>query len=182
MSRINDNYECDDTASFLRGCAFEANAHRALFGKKGQRFLRELEAALLAMPEKRLSDGRLARTTVVGTELVGECCALGAVALQREVAAGTPRPVAMQELALVSKPDDEDDESYDGWEMTGHAADILGIVKPLAWTVVCANDEYSRSDSPEDRWQYMLKWARSRIRPMAGWFTFPAPAETNWRL
>lgn len=76
MSRINDYNEPEDTASFLRGCAFEANADRALLGRKGQRFLRELEAALLAMPEKRLSAGRLARTTINGSELCGEVCAI----------------------------------------------------------------------------------------------------------
>ena len=181
MSRISD-YEADDTASFLRGCAFEANAHRALLGRKGQRFLRELEAALLAMPKKRLITGRLAKTAFDGVELHGEVCALGAVALHRQVVAGTPRPIAMQELALSSQPDDEDDESGDGWEMIGMAADVLGIVKPLAWTVVCANDECARADTPEKLWEYMLKWCRARIRPMAGWLTFPAPFEKDWRL
>ena len=59
MSRIED-YDIYDTASFLRSCAFGHNVEQALKGKRGQKFLRELEAELVAMPEKRLRRGRLA--------------------------------------------------------------------------------------------------------------------------
>ena len=50
MSRIEEG-DYDDTASFLRGCAFSANCDRAVEGRKGQRILLELEEALLAMPD-----------------------------------------------------------------------------------------------------------------------------------
>ncbi len=181
MSRIDDDCGSDDTAGFLRGCAFEHNGMRAMYGKRGQRFLRELVAALDAMPEKRLVEGRLATTTVEGSQLCGEVCALGAVVVQRKVATGTLRPIALQETALVAQPDDDDDESYDGWEMIKTAAEILGIPRPFAWQVVCANDERTRG-TPEERWAFMHRWAKARIRPIAGWFTLPAPAEKDWRL
>jgi len=47
----------------------------AIRGKRGQQFLRDLIAALDAMPEKRLISGDL--------QLDGEVCALGAVAVAK---------------------------------------------------------------------------------------------------
>jgi hypothetical protein len=47
----------------------------AVAGKRGQAFLREMLAALDALPNKRLISGELVCD--------GECCALGAVALKR---------------------------------------------------------------------------------------------------
>lgn len=49
----------------------------AIRGRRGQRFLRDLIAALDAMPEKRLIAGDLIRD--------GEVCALGAVGVRRRI-------------------------------------------------------------------------------------------------
>jgi len=192
MSRIGD-CEPDDNESFLRACAFDANGERAILGRKGQRFMRELEAALLALPEKRLTAGALTRPPhtmmVEGFEVLrfdlergehGEYCALGAVALKREMDCGKPKLQALRDLNQ-NDLDDDDDESSMGYEKIDEAAYLLGIPTPLAWKVACANDECAPSD-PAERWAYMLKWVRARIRPMAGWLTLPAPFERDWRL
>ena len=192
MSRIGD-CEPDDNESFLRACAFDANGQRALLGRRGQRFMRELEAALMALPEKRLAAGTLTRPpktmVVAGFEVLrfdlechehGEYCALGAVALKRAIDSGKAKLDALRELNQ-NDPDDDDDESSMGYDKIDGAAYLLGIPTPLAWKVVCANDESAPGD-PAERWKYMLRWVRARIRPIAGWATLPAPFETNWRL
>ena len=191
MSRIGD-YEPDDNESFLRACAFDANGQRALLGRRGQRFMRELEAALLSLPEKKLTAGTLTRPPktmgVAGFEVLrfdqdckeyGEYCALGAVALKRAMDSGKAKLDALRDLNQ-NDPDDDDD-SFMGYQQVDEAAYLLGIPTPLAWKIVCANDECAPSD-PAERWEYMLRWARSRIRPMAGWLTLPAPFELDWRL
>src|SRR5690348_13620283 len=69
MSRSGYTDDCDNV------CLWRAAVDSALHGKRGQAFLREMLAALDALPNKRL----------IVNELVsdGECCALGAVALKR---------------------------------------------------------------------------------------------------
>ncbi len=69
MSRSGYSDDCDNLALWRR--AVEA----AMDGKRGQAFLREMLAALDALPRKRLITGELIED--------GECCALGAVALRR---------------------------------------------------------------------------------------------------
>lgn len=171
MSRIDDGWEPEDTADFLRACAFGANMERAVAGKKGQKFLRELEAALLALPEKKLCYGSLADFKIeyplqaLGDPIpergkhiaTGEVCALGAVALAREMAKGRDRAAVLQELA-----DDEDpDETC--WEKTENAAHYLGICHPLAFKIIEMNDEFGgRSD--EERYERMLAWVRRNIK------------------
>lgn len=193
MSRVGD-WEPDDNESFLRACAFDANGERAILGRRGQRFMRELEAALLSLPEKKLAAGTLTRPpktmTVAGFEVLrfyqdskeyGEYCALGAVALKRAMDSGKDKLTALRDLNQNDDQDDDDDESYMGYEKIDGAAFLLGIPTPLAWKIVCANDECAPSD-PEERWAYMLRWVHARIRPMAGWLTLPAPFERDWRL
>lgn len=69
MSRSGYSDDCENVQ------LWRANVGRAIKGKKGQEFFKELLAALDALPSKRL----------IPHELVsdGECCALGAVAIWR---------------------------------------------------------------------------------------------------
>lgn len=69
MSRSGYSDDCENV-QLWRG-----NVERAIKGKKGQEFFRELLSALDALPEKRLVRHVLVRE--------GECCALGAVAIAR---------------------------------------------------------------------------------------------------
>lgn len=72
MSRSGCTDDIDDQWALIRWRGAVASAIR---GKRGQAFLREMIAALDAMPEKRL----------IVDELVSDrgCCALGAVAIAR---------------------------------------------------------------------------------------------------
>ncbi len=70
MSRISYSDEEDVPGQFA---LFQANCRRSLQGKAGQIALRELEAALLALPDKRLIAEKL-------IDADGEVCAIGALA------------------------------------------------------------------------------------------------------
>ena len=69
MSRSGYSDDCD----YLE--LYRSAVWRAITGARGQAFLRELIAALDAMPEKRLIAGELIRD--------GEVCAIGSVGLAR---------------------------------------------------------------------------------------------------
>lgn len=110
----------------------------AMRGKRGQRFFRDLVAALDAMPEKRLiAEG-------FSTE-DGEVCALGCLMRAR----GLEVPVG------------------DGWD-ADVAADPLDIARCLANETTYENDECGRrGETPEERWVRMRKWAAENIREEA---------------
>jgi len=163
MSRIDDG-DINDTASFLASCALEHNMKQALKGKKGQKFLRELEAELVAMPEKRLWRGTLAQIPVYRPyfKIEGEVCALGVVAVARAMKEGKSRDRAIFEVSKIAPA--EDDQTSN-WRKIRKAADALGISMALAYAIVYQNDECgweSRRD-PEANHTRMLEWVRSRI-------------------
>lgn len=117
----------------------------AIRGRRGQAMLRDLLAALDAMPEKAL--------IVHGLETEdGDVCALGALAKARGID--------------ISKLDPD--------EPQGIAA-IFDIATPLAQEIVYLNDEYfyRRWDesaknmvdvTPEARWAGMRAWCASQIK------------------
>lgn len=72
MSRSGYSDDCENL-SLYRG-----NVDRAIAGKRGQKFFRELVAALDALPEKRLIEGAL-------EEEEGDVCALGALRKAKSV-------------------------------------------------------------------------------------------------
>lgn len=160
MSRIDD-YEPDSVADDLRSWAFGANIRRAVAGKKGRKFLQELETVLLALPEKRLALGVMAsseeewlpKPVVIAT---GDVCALGAVAAARAVAAGEPRQAALQKLA------EKFDPSESGWALIQQVAEHLKICHPLAFAVVKQNDECFAKTS-EERYEKVLAWVRAKL-------------------
>jgi len=105
----------------------------AIRGNRGQRFLRDLLTALDALPEKVLIVDDL-------QDEHGDVCAIGAL--------GKARGLDM------SKIDPEDPPQV---------AAAFDIAEQLAQEVVYENDEWSRSESPEQRWVRMRKWVASRI-------------------
>lgn len=161
MSRIDD-YEPDDTASFLRMCSFTHNIEQAVKGKRGLKFFQELEAALVALPEKWLASGVMAdadeNSVPLGTvpEPTGEVCALGAVAVARMVAAGIPREEALKKLVQKFDPSEQN------WELQKMAAAELKISHPLAYAVIYRNDECSAKDGHQ-RYEKVLSWVRSKL-------------------
>jgi hypothetical protein len=120
---------------------WRANCERSMRGVRGQVSLKRLEAALVALPQKRLIHGAMNEVDEKTGSL--EVCALGAVAMMEG-----------QEKVLYS----DDDPEEAGVEM--------GFPRLVAWTVVAENDiEYGRRVTPEDRYVAMLAWVRSQILP-----------------
>lgn len=138
---------------------YHANCARSLGGRKGQAALRELEAALVALPTKRLIANALVHE--------GDVCAIGALALKRGV--------------LSLGEEDEGEEMVD-------VGESLGMPRLVAWKVVEANDidnetysvrapgpnqyqwpEYtpgyrlSVHTTPEERYVNVLKWVRANL-------------------
>lgn len=110
----------------------------AIKGHRGQALLREMAAALDAMPVKRLAASEL-RTEE------GEVCALGAVACARSI-------------------DVTDLDPYDQHAI----AERFGIARALAAEIAFENDDGGwRHDTPEQRWERMRGWVAQQIRGAA---------------
>lgn len=143
---------------------WQANCRRSARGKVGQRELREMEAALLALPEKRLIHGAL-------EDKQGGVCAIACYAKHKGldlskfdpeydsdevgIAAGMPRMVAWKVVALNDieieahyeycegpSRDPRDYEYYGGHR---------GIWTRFEWT-------------PEERYEKVLAWVREQLR------------------
>ena len=110
MSRSGYTDDLDDNWELVRWRGAVASA---IHGKRGQALLRDLLAALDAMPEKRLISGELVTAK-------GEVCALGAVACARGIS--------------VSHIDPTDYEAV---------AEAFDISEALAREIENENDEYS---------------------------------------
>jgi hypothetical protein len=134
------------------GYLFGANVGRALQGKTGQKLLREIEEALLAMPEKKL-------WAYVVCE-AGRVCTLGAVAVERAIKAGKSREEALSDLEKEAKTLDHGDDVDKTFK---YLKDLIGIKQHcLAWQIVFENDEmYCKT--PEERYAKMLNWIHGNI-------------------
>lgn len=141
---------------------WEANMERSLRGRKGQAALRELEAALLALPEKRL----IANDTVSAD---GAVCSIAALAKHRGYKGNLELP------QMAGDGDDWDNESgdkfFDEYEyeeaveaaMMKVAGD-LGIPRMVAFAIIYENDDGMwREPTPERRYEHMLKWTQRQI-------------------
>ena len=143
---------------------WDANCRRSIKGKVGQRELRELEAALLALPEKRLIHGEL-------TNDEGGVCAIAAYAKHKGVdisafdpedesdevgiAAGMPRLVAWKVVALNDLVCDTVWEVAEGPIQRGHGQYKGGI-------------PYIRDMTPEERYDKVLAWVRGVLGTREG--------------
>lgn len=151
---------------------WQANCRRSLQGKRGQASLRRLEAALVAMPTKRLIREAISEVNESAGRL--EVCALGAVAMMEG-----------HEQILYS------DESPE------QAGETMGFPRLVAWKVVEQNDiqldgRYVTAEgptmpidrwyrdhyenqgvrqwmdyTPEERYDSVLAWVRSELRSEA---------------
>lgn len=124
MSRHGYTDDMDDNLAMGR---WRAAVNSAVRGKRGQAFLRELLAALDALPEKKL----------IAEELVeqdGQVCALGAI--------GKARGLDMSGI------DPEDPDSIHGY---------FGIANAMAREIIWINDEVSgehvEAHGPPYRWR-----------------------------
>lgn len=102
----------DDVEDTWRHIMWRGAVTSAIRGKRGQAFLRELIAALDAMPEKRLAPESLVTAD-------GEYCALGVV--------GAARGIKLEEI---------DPEDYT------QVSKAFGLAESMAREIVYENDEY----------------------------------------
>jgi len=134
MSRSGFSEECDGSYGINPWPAIIA---RAVQGRPGTKFLRELLAALHAMPVKELVAEAL-------VEPSGAACALGSVALARRLD--------------VSALDPEDYEAV---------AKAFCITPTLAREIAFINDDdfrnFSRSETPAERWTRVRGWVVKQL-------------------
>jgi len=134
MSRSEYSEDCDDEWQLIM---WRGAVKSALRGKRGQAFLRELIAALDAMPEKKLIDHDLVRPD-------GAVCAIGAVGLRRGID--------------MTKVDPENHAAV---------AEMFGIADAMAREIFYLNDEAMYDPTPEARWAAMRQWAeRNLVKPL----------------
>ena len=128
MSRSGYSEDCDWLG------LYRSSVDAAIAGPRGQRLLREMIAALDAMPVRELAADLFAQGESV--------CAMGAVARARNI-----------DEAVLAKFDYED---------PGEVGKLLDIPRSLAAEIAYENDEWCRGDD-EDRWRHMRAWAESNI-------------------
>lgn len=127
-----------------------ANVERSLKGKRGQASLRELETALLALPEKQLIADDLQDAT-------GRNCALAALAKLKGV-----------DIPKLAEPEDEYDEIAVHDQMVS-LGERLGVPRLVATEIVYRNDDDWRPkrETPEERYQRMLRWTQRQLQAHA---------------
>lgn len=159
MSRSGYTEDCDNTWDLIRWRGAVASAIR---GKRGQAFLKEILAAMDAMPVKRLArnvlvnDGYRGRYSdeiviVGGDELVdkrgdviamGEVCAMGAFAKAKGLDTSGVDP-----------------------EERDQVADLFSVSEALVAEIAYMNDECGwGNETPEARFERMRKWIAGQIR------------------
>lgn len=139
----------DDGEEFAGQFALQmANEERSLKGKRGQASLRALEAALLALPEKRLISGRI-------IDQAGGVCAMGALA--KHLGKELPKPST-------------DDDYEDYFTHTNRIGQACGVPEPVAMKIAWMNDEIlglgfglGSDYTDEQRYEHMLAWVRKSL-------------------
>lgn len=140
---------------------WEANQERSLKSAKGQSALRRLEVALLALPEPKLIADAI-------EDADGLVCGLGALA-KHEYYEGS--------LDLPQRPaDDASNEEWDEWYASGGdddgeqtedamlaLAEALNVPKLVAIAIIYQNDDYFRTQTPEGRYNKVLRWTQGRL-------------------
>jgi len=143
MSRSGYVDDCEDPLALGR---WRAQVKSAIRGKRGQAFLRELAAAMDAMPIKEL----------IAEELInddGQCCTIGVVCKARGIDVG--------------KIDHEEPEEV------GNA---VGIARQLAAEIEYENDEIGyrfvkvfEDKPPGHHWHPGFRWDRAEETPAERW-------------
>lgn len=140
MSRSGYSDDCDgSTLGLYRGAV-----DRALQGKRGQAFLRQVLAVLDAMPVKALARN-------AAQDKQGLCCTLGAVALNRG-----------DDMSTLSN---EMEYSADYCEFKKLVA-RFGIAESMVREIMYVNDEQG-GRTPEARWVNVRAWVVGQIKERA---------------
>lgn len=130
----------DDIDDVLESGRWRGRVASAIRGKRGQALLKELAAALDAMPEKRLIRGTLQAKD-------GDCCAIGAVckAKGKDYTAH------------------QDDDPYDLQELNQSIANELDVSLCLVQEIEYTNDEGSYKETDEQRWTRVRAWVARKL-------------------
>lgn len=161
MSRVVYN----DEATWLDHGRWEHNLRRTIKSKRGQQVLRDLRAALLALPAPRLIDGAMLAPSDPGCP--DDVCLLGALARSRHVRL----PVEVTHYSLRDlAPHDRWGMPPDGWaidEVAQWASNTLGMSWTMAWALIEVNDDaewpWRSTETPEQRYRRVLAWVTERI-------------------
>lgn len=151
MSRSGYSDECDNNWDLIR---YRGAVNSAIKGQRGQALLRELLAALDAMPEKRLVAGEL--------EAEGEFCALGVV--------GRARGLSLANI-----------DTYDSDALSKNFNIAEALAREVMWindeavnshewvrTGEPYPNEWKRievTNAPARRWEIVREWVVSHIAP-----------------
>lgn len=139
MSRSGYVDDLDDPLALGR---WRSAVRSALQGKRGQAFLREMLAALDALPEKRLIKGDLeAEATGLPFAQHSDVCALGSV--------GRARGTDMRPL-----------DPYEGEQI----ASAFGIAHAMACEIAYINDDFGWRETPELRFERVREWVAGQIK------------------
>ena len=146
MSRSGYTDDCGDYDDDNRSVLWRGAVKSAMRGQRGQAFLRELLAAMDALPVRRLGAGDF-EASEAGMPFASrsDVCALGAV--------GRARGFDMQKGEFVYGEDANAE----------NIAGEFGIAHALAAEIMYLNDEGSYRETPEQRFARMHKWVVSLI-------------------
>lgn len=135
MSRSGYTDDMDDQWALIR---YRGAVRSAIRGKRGQAFLREMLAALDAMPEKRLVANEL--------EMDGQVCAIGAVGRSRGVDMNALDPEDPEKVAEVFGVNEK-------------------LAREIVWE---NDEAACGEESPEKRFERMRGWITRNLLPEAG--------------
>lgn len=160
MSRVGDydDYDDGDPQAVLNYGRWQRNSRAVLTSKRGQKALRDIEAALLALPEPRLAYETFHK--VEGDKV--ECCVLGAVARARGV-----EPPEWLNGEDFKWRDTVDHEPASPEDTAFWAEKNLGLAFTLAYNLMDLNDRDVGvgDETPEGRYERILAFVRKHIRP-----------------
>lgn len=151
MSRYVEYDGWDEYEQLAYG-RWERNSRVVWESKRGQVVLRELAAALVALPSKELAyDTFCERAGESPEELT---CVLGAYARYKGI------PIA--EMAYLDGDWEDDHEDIN--EQAQWAKEHLGMTFTMAWMLIERNDEAFKRHTPAQRYKAMLEFVRSKLR------------------
>lgn len=161
MSRSGYSDDNDDQWATIR---WRGAVNAAIKGKRGQQFLRELAAAMDAMPEKRLVANEL--------QADGAFCALGVVGAARGIDMSRVDPDDRECVAkmfgvaeaMAAEIMWENDEAIDQW--VWQEVEVYGPIQP--WERRERTVRVLRPNAEERRWRYMRDWVAGHIAKASG--------------
>jgi len=154
MSRFWESNEEDyPNANVL----YHENVRRLLDGKRGQKWLREIEQALLALNDKKLISNQLISVRRNDEDEVVEItgvCALGAYVLYK---------IDASKITNLHRHMLYEEDGSDAWELAMWAQNEVGLHQMLGQWLEWANDEEAEGMTETQRYDFVLRKVRQTI-------------------